>query len=205
MAMAAKSRRVSNQVTRAQVRSMINDKLRSSNEVKTAVFTAVATATSGTGTVSAVSQGIIQGIGNGQRTGNDITLTRLRCKINTTAVGVSGISRYIIFQDHEALGALPSVTDVLDSTSVVAGYNSINTVSRKRFKILADFTHPVPIGGEAVRVFDRYFSKKLSKIVTFLGTTSTAGANGKNAIFLLSIGTATNVFDSSFTVMYYDS
>jgi hypothetical protein len=184
---------------------MINDKFRSKDETKAAVFTGTATAALPTGGVTAVTQGIIQGIGNGQRTGNDITLARIRCKINTTAVGASGITRYIIFQDHEALGALPSVTDVLDSTSVVAGYNTINTVSRKRFKILADFSHAVPIGGEAVKVFDRYFSKELSKVVTFLGTTSTASANGKNAVFLLYIGTSTNVFDSSFTVQYYDS
>lgn len=191
-------------LSRNDIRRMIKSKVSASTEVKASTYTLTGVTMAGTGAVAPISQGIIQGIGNGQRTGNDIMLTKLSYKINTFAVGASGIARYVLVQDHENLGSTPNVTDILDGTSVVSELNTINTISRQRFKVLDDFTVVVPINGEAYRHYERTITSKLAKPVTFLGTTNVVTANGKNAIFLVVIGTATNLYDFSFQMSYTD-
>lgn len=187
------------------VRNMIRSALDANLELETATFTNANTTTSAAGAFQFVTQGIVQGTGSSQRQGNQITLKKLRVKINTFAVGVSGISRYVLYQDKQANGAAPLVTDILDSANSVASLNGLTVQTEKRYHILADFTHNVPIGGEGIRVYDTTFTTKLLKPVTYLANTSVVSANGRNAVYLLYLGTATNVWDYSFQVCYTDA
>jgi len=184
---------------------MIRSALRTGREIETATFTNVGTVTFAAGSLQNITQGIIQGIGSSQREGNQIQLTMLHARVHTFSVAVSGVSRYILFQDTQANGVVPTVVEVLDNANMVSVRNGLNWDTNKRFHMLADFTHQVPIAGEAIKVFDVTFSAKLLKPVTYLATTSVAAANGKNAIYMLVIGNSTNTYDYSFQVVYTDS
>lgn len=189
----------------SSIRKMINAALTSKMELETATFTNTGTATPAAGTFQFITQGIIQGTGSSQRQGNQITLSKVRAKINTFAVGVSGITRYVLYQDKMSNGATPLVTDILDSANSIAALNGLTVKTEKRYHILADFTHNVPIGGEGIKVYDTTFSSKLLKPVTYLANTSVVGANGRNAVFLLVLGSATNIYDYSFQIEYTDA
>lgn len=184
---------------------MVKAAVRANSELETATFTNVGTATVAAGSLQNVSQGIIQGIGSSQRQGNQIRLVSLRAKLTTFAVAVSGVNRYVIFQDMQGNGVVPAVTDILDSANIIAPLNGLTFITEKRFHLLADFTHDVPIAGTAIRVFDTTFKGKLNKPVTYLASTSVTAANGKNAIYCLVIGNNTNTYDYSFQITYTDA
>lgn len=190
-------------ISKAVVRQMIKSSNLANSEYKGTVFTNANTATSAAGAFQFITQGIIQGDGVNQRNGSQVNLVELRVKINTFAVGVTGITRYILYQDTQAAGANPLVTDILDSAASVSVINQLTVTTQKRYHIIADFTHHVPINGEAVKVHDKTY-RNFTKKVTYLGNTSALASNGRNSIYLLYIGTATNVWDYSFHVKYLD-
>lgn len=190
-------------VSKAAVQQMIRSSNLSNSELKGVVFTSTNTANSAAGAFQFITQGIIQGDAITQRNGSQINLVSIRMKINTFAVGVTGISRYILYQDTMATGGTPAVTDILDSAASVSSLNQLTVTTQKRYHIIADFTHNVPIAGEAVKVHDKTY-KNFSKKLTYLGNTSAVASNGKNSIYLLYIGTGTNIWDYSFNVRYLD-
>lgn len=193
----------SNMVSKAIVRQMIRSSNLANSELKGTVFTNTGTATLAAGGFQFISQGIIQGDAVNQRNGSQINLESLRVKINTFAVTNTGLTRYVIFQDTQMNGVAPAVTDILDSASSVAVYNQLTVATQKRYHIIADITHKVPIAGEAVKIYDKTH-KNLLKKVTYLGNTSATASNGRNSIFMLFIGTATNIYDYSFHIKYTD-
>jgi hypothetical protein len=190
-------------VSKAAIRQMIKSSNLANSELKGTVFTNTNTATPAAGAFQFITQGIIQGDAVNQRTGSQINLVKLRVKINTIAVGVTGITRYVLYQDTQANGATPLVTDILDSAASISVTNQLTVITQKRYHIIDDFTHAVPIGGEAVKVHDKIYTN-FTKKVTYLGNTSATASNGRNSIYLLYIGAATNVWDYSFHPMYLD-
>lgn len=190
-------------VSKAAIRQMIKSSNIANSELKGTVFTNANTATLAAGGFQFITQGIIQGDAVNQRTGSQVNLVGLRVKINTFAVGVTGVTRYILYQDTQASGASPLVTDILDSAASVSVTNQLTVFTQKRYHIIDDFTHQVPIGGEAVKVHDKTYTN-FTKKVTYLGNTSAIASNGRNSIYLLYIGTATNVWDYSFHARYLD-
>lgn len=190
-------------ISKAAVRQMIRSSNLANSEMKGTVFTSSNTANSAAGAFQFITQGIIQGDAVSQRNGSQINLASIRMKINTFAVGVTGISRYILYQDTQANGATPLVTDILDSAASVSVWNQLTVITQKRYHIIDDFTHRVPIAGEAVKTYDKTLTN-FSKKVTYLGNTSAVASNGRNSIYLLYIGTGTNVWDYSFHITYTD-
>jgi len=90
------------------------------------------------------SYNIIQGTGDGNRTGNFVTLTKIWLRFLTLLpVGTpSALFRVIVFRDSNTNGVTPTVADVIEFSTGGggAGYNDDNVklVGGARFTILSD-------------------------------------------------------------------
>ncbi len=169
------------------------------------------TSSSGTmaqaGVVWAITQGIIQGDTIEQREGMQINVTRLRVRFTALVNGVNNNARVIIFKDLHSRGAVPNVTDVLDSAVVSSGYN-VYYKQANRFKILVDESIPITTGGSNSAVTKCWDLKQKSTKVSFLGGTDVSTANGPNAYYMIvlcEISTTPPTYTFGFEVNYFDS
>lgn len=89
------------------------------------------------GTIVTVSD-LSQGTSSSTRVGNQVHVSYLEVfgQFSLAAAQSGDIGRLIIFVDHSPDGALPGVTDVLESTSYASCYNKDKVGSR--FRILHD-------------------------------------------------------------------
>lgn len=117
-------------------------------EVKTSVQNSI-TATPSSGGTLACFNGLAQGTGAGQRIGRDVKCIGLKWSFDVERNPTNAFTaasewsqqtcRMLVVYDREALGALPNVTDVLNSADWRAVYNNNNVATHGcRFTILKD-------------------------------------------------------------------
>lgn len=134
---------------------------------------------------------ISQGDQETQRNGNAISPISLeyRCHSLSSNLGVNTFVRYIIFQDNNSQGNLPTTSEVLASAAVNSMY-AINNNLEGRFRILRDWSHtltPPNIDG-SLKLFKGKI-KNLNKMY-FGGTGATVADARAGGLFLLRITTA---------------
>jgi hypothetical protein len=159
-------------------------------ERKVFTFNQAFTAASSAGSIVPITQALVQGDNLDNRTGDKVTLTDLHVSINMAANAVAlatqqGTIRHILFYDTMANGAVPSVADVLQSASVTGRYTAVNLL-KKRFRIIWDFTQPL-VNTSATHVIHRELHERSKTPVFYQDGTNIAGANSKNAMFMLVI------------------
>lgn len=178
--------------------SRIERKLKAA-EMKTK-DTSVSTAVTTIGSVQCLNL-IAQGDESVQREGLKINAVKLWGFLrynNNKDDSVSGGQhiRTIIFMDRDCNGALPAVSDVLESASAVALPKHEN---RNRFKILYDRNvHMI----ERVSGLTSYYYRKIfirfpkkGQTIYYDGTTAAIASNTRNALFVLFIATGDGIND----------
>jgi len=154
------------------------------------------------GTVINLSNNIAQGDDFFQRTGDKITIVNQLLKTRAVALIGSQTMRFILFSDRFNQGTTPSVTDVLQAGNFIATYSQLNVVQQKRFAIHRDWTLDCNFAGEAIKSHTVHMGE-IS--IYYNGSTSVATSNGKNAMFLLVIGSAaTGTYDFNWEATYID-
>lgn len=128
--------------------------------------------------------GIAQGDGNVNRDGTSVLMKSLymRWQINMHASAVNTVLRMIIFVDTENRGALPAVTDILQTADARAFMVRENGT---RFNILHDKLYIFNINTNAVTIGKLY--KKLFFHSKYTGSSAAVTAQLENGVFILLI------------------
>jgi hypothetical protein len=157
-----------------------------------------------TGTVINLTNGIIEGDDVNQRSGTTLTVIKQHLRFNFEASVTTQSARFILFRDTMNTGTTPTVAEVLPATTFISQYSDVREIQQKRYDIMMDTVLDCSIAGEATKTRMKSFTKKCK--VYYNGTTAIAAANGKGAIFLLVIGSAsTGTFDYNWQAVYNDS
>lgn len=201
-------RKINQPLTKTQVRQMIQGTIRSDAETKS--FTNVLASFSATvaGTIIAISQPIVAGGFANQRDAAQITTEELWLRVGAfiPPAGDSQQLRLILFQDKQANGAVPAITDILDTASWNSCYNVTTQIQQQRFHLIDDTTVCLNIGGDRNIFIEKRFKKMLHKI-TYFGTTNVAAVNGANSLFLAVLtdfAVTPPVVSASWNITYYD-
>jgi hypothetical protein len=137
------------------------------------------------------------------RTGNVIRVHSLNMTFSSKLTTGAETLRYIVFQDTMNRGVVPSVSDILVTTTYASQYEYIQA-QQKRFHVLLDFNHNMTAAGFGFRT-----SKFRLSPVKDLHFLSAGGAQvdvSKNSLYCLIIGNGTNVgYDVSFTLEFTDA
>jgi hypothetical protein len=191
------------------VRQSIRAILDSNQEHKTATFATPSGANwSLPGSVTEVTRTIIQGDQIYQRSGDQITVKKLKIRMLTSSTGAGNATNYrvILFADMTNNGAVPAVTDVLDVADLRAAYQNFN-FQRRRFKILHDkmYTNVFGTMTQAREIVLQY--PKLHHKVYYNGSAAAVTDNGKGALFILVIADTTGLGQFNYLpeITYTDS
>jgi hypothetical protein len=162
--------------------------------------------TSNSGTVWALSQGIIQGDAVNTRDGTQITLQSIHLRVDAfmPTATIASVIRVIVFTDSQNNGTLPSVLDVLHSTSVISPYSIIQQITN-RFHVHSDVLKNTTAGGIQQVVFD--VRRNMNSKISYNGTTDVAASNGKNGLFFLiitDVGSGFPTYDFTHSLRYLD-
>lgn len=174
--------------TPSNLRRIVRDIVDSRVEHKRLASTVASTDILTAGVIIPISGNVFQGDDIGQRSGDVITPKMLTFRLlaqASTATFTSFSVRCIIFQDTINNGALPAVTDVLNTASPTSVYNSVNA-QQNRFKICYDKVFAVVGQTSATRVNIVKFIPMKGKI-HYIATTGNTAGSGKNALFALFI------------------
>lgn len=131
-----------------------------------------------------------------QRIGNQVTLKKIdfRASFSINTNVDKAMIRYLLLVDKQGYNA-PSVTDVLQSGLVGTTYTDISPYEwdyRRRFKVLHDEVVAMNKNGSNGYTF-RQLSVKLNLESTYIGASTTF----TNQIYLIVIGSETNILDIS--------
>lgn len=104
------------------------------------------------------------------------------------AASAGDLVRTILVLDHEPVGALPAVTDVLESASLRACYNKDKVGSR--FKVLSDRMVPVQNTAASVTtaLIPYHVKHKLDFVTYYQSNAGTISDLLKNNLVIISIG-----------------
>jgi len=130
---------------------------------------------------------------------------------NTT---VNNCSRVILVYDMQTNGALPAITDVLDT---IHAESQVNLNNRDRFRIIWDKIHAIGqfdttatqaiAGSPTIHVGKKY--KKLRLETIFSGTTAAIGSIATGGLYLITVGDAAanagGLFTLSTRIRFEDS
>jgi len=194
-----------NMSSKQQLKQMVNSMLASRIEKK--FFDSTVSQNVGTSWyIATLTQDIIQGTGGGQRIGDNIKYADLWANYRIgIGAGTATDIRIVIALDSMCNGVAPVYTDLFVNSNLTSTY-SAQQIKENRFKIIYDYTGFVAVGGKNDIVMQRHF--KLSNVCSFLATTSVAGANGRNSMWLFLISSEnTNKpgFNMDFQVRYTDA
>lgn len=155
------------------------------------------------GVLSVLTQGILPGDGANNRDGSQIQ--PFQWLLNITFISGIGSTnsahRFIVFMDTLSNGVYPTVANLLDGSAWNSTYAILND-QQNRFKILHDETVGV-VGASNSAVTHRQIKKRLKGTISYNGTTSVEAANGKNAIYMITLTDSITV--STASVNYYFS
>lgn len=193
-----------NPVTTSQVRQMIKASRDAVAEKKSYDVFALTQPSSTLGNVWNLTQGIVAGDTFQDRDGRQIYAKDLQLHMRALTGATSGTIRFILFQDRMANGVVPTVSDVLSTVQWLSEYNQILVVQEQRFKILHDVILDVSIAGQTVKSA-KFGTSKLLHNINYLLDTDVVGANGRNALYLIVIGSnATCIYDWSYQLRFID-
>lgn len=157
-----------------------------------------------TGIVTSMTNGIVIGDDISNRSGTKITVVQQTLRFNFQASVTTQSARVILFSDRFNTGTTPSVTDILPTTGYLSHYSDVREMQQKRYEILWDRVIDCSLTGETTKTRKFHSTKKIP--VYYNGNTAVAASNGKGAIFLLVIGSAsTGDFDFDWQAVYNDS
>jgi hypothetical protein len=155
------------------------------------------------GSIAVMSQQIILGDTSTQRDGVQIRPERLSVTWSSTS-SATVVCRLVVFQDKQANGVYPAITDVLNTAATLSQYNPVVMSEQKRFHVLYD--NFVNLSAAGTNIVTHKFSVKPIGPITFLDTTSVQTANGRNSIYFLVIGPAgTATGTLTYELCYTDS
>lgn len=209
------SRRMPPAPPSAGVKKYVKDCMSRMVEKKVAVLGPTGTLTAPT-TAGAVSSAqilasITQGSGDAQRAGNVIHVDRylLSGYVTIPAAAANSIFRIIVFRDLQANGTTPVVTDILNTASFYAFYNTstVTSVGGARYVILKDhkFVSNSSLAASAPIYSFEWDLPKTRMTVTYLGNTGTSTDVGTNNVWVLAIASdATSTYALSGQVHYRD-
>jgi hypothetical protein len=176
-------------------------------EIKYFTPAAVVTQTTATGGTLFRLTDIAQGDDIGNRSGDMISMKELRMKLNTfdtNATVRSTTVRLIIFSDSMGSGSAVGITELLNTAANYSQYTGINR-QRHRFKIFYDdYFSVIAATNYQERPHNIHFLVNQKRY--FNDSSATAANIGKNALYLLVLGSTTNVtFDFAYQLTYTDS
>lgn len=194
----------SKMVSESRVRQMIKSTRDAVAEVKSYDVFSLNQIAATAGSVWNLSQGIVVGDDYQQRDGRQIYAKDIELHMNAVTGLLSGSHRFILFQDRMANGVVPVVTDVLSTAQWLSEYNQILVVQEKRFKILHDVTLDISTTGEQIKSA-HFGTKRMLHPINYLLDTDVIGANGRNAIYLIVIGSNTGAtYSWSYQLRFLD-
>lgn len=121
----------------------------------------------------------------GNRIGNSVKLQNMffRIKLQIGTAASRTLTRVIVFRDLDGYGVQPTITDILASsgttTSVLYPKSFLNS---ERFSFLYDELVDLNISDKQLVSLDIQIPHEGH--VKYLGTTSTAGSNGKGSVYI---------------------
>lgn len=172
------------------VGTLVDKALRRRAEKKVVIVGGNSVAVTTGGTVTPLTQSVVQGDDFLQRTGDKIIPMMQLVKTRGVALVASQSIRFILFSDRFNTGTVPAVTDVLSGANFIASYSQLFAVQQKRFRIIRDWTFDCNFAGEAIK--SNTFTVPQCAPVFYNGQTNVSTSNGKGALFLLVIGSATS-------------
>lgn len=161
----------------------------SSAREKKVVDNVLSDAFNNTGTITLMN-GVAQGDDYTNRDGRKVIFKSIQLRIiafGTPGTAVDQSIRYLIVYDKQPTGALPAVTDILDTAAVVSNTNLSN---RDRFIILKDKVISCQLNTTAAA--PQYHNEKYMKInleTVFSGTSAAITSISSGAIYLVQVGT----------------
>nr|WRQ64675.1 structural protein [Riboviria sp.] len=134
-------------------------------------------------------------------------MKELRMRLNafdTNSTPRSTTVRVIIFSDSMGSGSAVGITELLSTAANYSQYSGINR-QRHRFKVFYDdYFSVIAATNYQERPHNIHFSIDQKRY--FNDASATASNIGKNAMYLLVLGSTTNVtFDFSYQLTYTDS
>lgn len=155
---------------------------------------------------------VAQGTASTNRVGNQIRLNALTLSgyFSLPAGSAGDIVRMIVAVDHEAKGAAPAVTDVLQAATVQSPYNLDNVGPRMRFRILADKFLPLSQQTATVGVQYRPVQVQVPVrgiVVSYNASTGVIASVLKNNVFVIQVcsnGTAAAATAVQAQIQYTD-
>lgn len=135
---------------------------------------------------------MVRGFGNGNMTGNKITVKRVsyRYGINPVALTFGQCIRVVLVWDKQPNGNLPIWTDVFDDAGTGVGsdfvLSHINIDKRRRFVVLKDDNFPIPGDGAAVS-YNMSGSVVINKDSVYVDGAGSRVVPTSGALFLLYI------------------
>lgn len=203
-------------ITTRSVQRIVEGALKRVQEHKAMSADIAAADVNTTGLVQPITQHIVQGDTYVTRDGNEAILEQLVVRWNTSnlepeAAGVKSriAVRFIVFKDTMNGGTLPAITDVLASSSVWSAYNGLTVIQQKRFQILTDKVLDL-VSGTHKESISMTIVHNMKLKLFYNGTTFATTSNGRNAIFLLVLSSATSASNyyrnqGSFFLRFTDS
>jgi hypothetical protein len=199
----APNRKMRQLTRRVNVGTEVSRILERNAEQKVTIAASVGATIASTGTMIGLSVNVAQGDNFDNRTGDKITYTHTLVKTRFTAVTTSQSARFILFSDRFNQGTTPAITDLLQTNNFIAGYNQLTVVQQKRMVIHRDWTVDCNIAGETIK--STTFTLGRTGSIYYNGTTAVAASNGRGALFLLVIGSAsTGLYDLMVESKYVD-
>lgn len=157
-----------------------------------------------TGTVINLSNGIVEGDDVNMRSGTTITVTKQLLRFNFQAAVTTQSARVILFADTMNAGTTPSISEVIPTSGYLSHYSDVREIQQKRYVIFWDTIIDCSLTGNTT--LTKKCTIRRPHKVMYNGTTAVAASNGKGAIFLLVIGSAsTGDFDYDWQAVYNDS
>lgn len=138
------------------------------------------------GSVASLSHIITQNASGAGRIGTTLNMRHFRYCF-TVSIPPLGTIRYILFRDTISNGTNPAVTDVLNSATVLSGYNPIYR-DNKRFVILKDIVLSNTSDGAFAIQQVHVSNLRQNCKVSYIGNTGSTTDNGPNAYYALSVG-----------------
>lgn len=142
---------------------------------------------------------MVQGNDYNQRAGNSIRANAIMIKVHVSglAANFTAAARFLVFIDHEQRGAVPAVTDVLESAAPIA---HINHNAHGRFQVLHDqyietdtsqivkgFHHMIPLGHH----------------IAYRGAAAAAASAAEGTLYYLVISDQNNIMNHQYNMRLF--
>jgi len=155
------------------------------------------------GSMYDVSVNIAEGSDIANRSGTTVLLEQIRIYYRCFSVVSSQTFRFILFHDRFNAGAVPTVAELLPSSTYLSQFSDVRELQQHRYIILDDWFANSQISGEIIKSHVRTI--KCHRKMYYNGATAVSSAAGHNALYLCVIGSSsTGLYDFRVQMMYKD-